>query len=51
MNAVSNHTHTVTTNASSTGSSGDGNTGSAGNSNAHNNMQPYLAVYMWERYE
>lgn len=26
-----------------------GNTGSTGGSQPHNNMQPYLAVYMWER--
>ena len=25
------------------------NTGSTGGSQAHNNMQPYLAVYMWQR--
>lgn len=25
------------------------NTGSAGKGQAHNNMQPYLAVYMWYR--
>ena len=27
------------------------NTGSAGKGQAHNNMQPYLAVYMWYRNE
>lgn len=26
-----------------------GTTGATGGSQAHNNMQPYLAVYMWER--
>ena len=34
------HTHTVTTNASNTGSAGDGTSG---------NMPPYLTVYMWKR--
>lgn len=35
-----NHSHSVTTNASTSGSTGGGNAG---------NMPPYLAVYMWKR--
>ena len=35
-NNSGNHTHTITVN-----NTGDGN--------AHNNMQPYIAVYMWHR--
>lgn len=38
--ADGSHTHTVSTNASNTGSFGDGNSG---------NMPPYLTVYMWKR--
>lgn len=34
------HTHSVSTNASTSGSTGSGNAG---------NMPPYLAVYMWKR--
>ena len=34
------HSHSISTNASTSGSSGSGNAG---------NMPPYLAVYMWKR--
>ena len=43
--SVGNHTHTVSTNASTTGSFGSGAAASA----TDGNMPPYLAVYMWKR--
>lgn len=39
-NDAGSHQHSVTTNASTTGSTGNGSQG---------NMPPYLAVYMWKR--
>lgn len=35
--------------AANTTASGTGNTGSTGGGGAHNNMPPYLAVYIWQR--
>jgi microcystin-dependent protein len=32
-----------------TGSAGTGNTSSVGGGGAHNNLQPYITVYMWKR--
>lgn len=39
----------LTPNAAQAGSSSSNASGAAGTSQAHNNMPPYLAVYMWRR--
>ena len=47
---LSSHTHTTSTTSTNTGSTTQGGTNSnTGSDTAHNNMQPYITVYMWRR--
>jgi hypothetical protein len=56
VNEMPSHTHSVAFSSGSTGnfSNGNvtqsgGNTGATGGDQPHNNLQPYIVVYMWKR--
>jgi len=52
INSNGSHTHYVSGNTSSSGSHShtiSGSTANAGSDNTHNNLQPYITVYMWKR--